>query len=66
LGIATLANEVLEQARGEQAASAIGAAWRQRFETAVRGFDDDFIDLAASLLWERLLPERPSFRDGDE
>ena len=64
--IAISANEVVELARGEHAASAIAEAWRQRFEVLVRGFDDDFIDLAAGVLWERLLPERPSFEMLDE
>lgn len=63
LGIATSADEVVELARAEHAASAIAEAWRQRFEVSVRGFDDEFMDLAAGVLWERLLPERPSFRD---
>ena len=66
LGITTAANEVVELARVEHAASAIGEAWRQRFEVSVRGVDDDFIDLAAGVLWERLLPERPSFEMLDE
>jgi tetratricopeptide (TPR) repeat protein len=65
-GITTAAAEVVELARAEHAASAIGEAWRQRFEVSVRGFDDDFMDLAAGVLWERLLPERPSFEVLDE
>ena len=32
----------------------------------MRGFDHDFIDLAAGVLWEWLLPERPSFEMLDE
>jgi hypothetical protein len=51
LGIATSANELVGQARGAHAASAIGEAWRQRFEVSVRGFDDEFIELAAGAFW---------------
>src|SRR6516165_8176088 len=65
-GIATSASEVVELAHAEYAASAIGEAWRQRFEVSVGGFHADFIDLAAGVLWERLLPERPSFEMLDE
>jgi hypothetical protein len=57
---------VVELARAEHAASAIGDAWRQRFDVSVRGFEDDFIDLAAGVLRERLLSERPSFEILDE
>jgi len=53
-------------ARVEHAARAIAETWRQRFEVSVRGFDHDFIDLAAGVLWEWLLPERPSFEMLDE
>src|SRR5579859_7375282 len=65
-GIVTSANEVVELGRAEHAASAIAEAWRQGFEVSVRGFDDDFTDLEAGVLWERLLPERPSFERRNE
>jgi hypothetical protein len=32
----------------------------------VRGFDDDFVGIAATVRWERWLPERPSFETLDE
>jgi len=65
-GIVISADEFVEQARAAHAASTIAASWRERFTIAVRGFDDDFIDLAACVLWERWLPERPSFEMLDE
>jgi tetratricopeptide (TPR) repeat protein len=65
-GITTSADEFVEQARAEHAASAIADAWRERFPVSARGGDDDFIGIAATALWERWLPERPSFEMLDE
>jgi hypothetical protein len=66
LGIVTAADEFVEQARTEHAASTIAAQWRERLAVSRQGVDDDFIDLAARVLWDRLLPERPSFEMLDE
>jgi tetratricopeptide (TPR) repeat protein len=66
LGIVTAADEFVEQARTEHAASTIAAQWRERLAASRQGVDDDFIDLAARVLWDRLLPERPSFEMLDE
>ncbi len=65
-GVATSASEFVDQARAEHAASAIAKAWRERFPVSARGVDDEFIGSAARVLWERLLPERPSFEMLDE
>jgi tetratricopeptide (TPR) repeat protein len=65
-GIVTSADAFVEQARAEHAASAIADGWRERFSNSARGFDDDFIGIAACVLWERWLPERPSFEMLDE
>lgn len=59
-------DEFLAQARVEHAAKAIAEGWRQRFALSSRGVDGEFTDLAAGVLWERLLPERPSFEMLDE
>src|SRR6266516_701085 len=53
-GIVTSADEFVEHALGEHAASAIADAWRERFSISARG-DDDFITFAAAVLWERWL-----------
>lgn len=66
LGIVTSADEFVEQARAEHAAGAIADGWRGRFHVTAREFDDDFISIAACVLWERLLSERPSFEMLDE
>lgn len=65
-GIVSSVDEVVKQARAEHAASAIAEDWREHLPVTPRGVDDDFIDLAACVLWERLLPERPSFEMLDE
>src|SRR2546422_9229720 len=59
-GIVTSADEFVEQARAEHAASVVADGWRGRFPVSARGSDDDYIGLAATVLWERWLPERPS------
>jgi tetratricopeptide (TPR) repeat protein len=67
-GVVTSVDEVVEQARVEHAASAIADAWRDRLRLPMTagGADAEFIDRAACALWERLLPERPSFELLDE
>jgi len=65
-GVVTTVDEFVAQARAEHAASAIAERWRERFIVSPGGVDDDFIELAACVLWERLLPERPSFEMLDE
>src|SRR5207245_8805120 len=60
-GIVTSVDEVVQQARAEHVASAIAEGWRERFPVSPHSVDDDFVDLAARVLWERLLPE-PQFR----
>jgi hypothetical protein len=62
-GIVTSAEAFVGQARAEHAASAIADGWREQFSNSARGFDDDFIGIAACVLWERWLPERPELRD---
>jgi tetratricopeptide (TPR) repeat protein len=64
--IVTSADAFVGQARVEDAASTIAAGWRERFTIAVRSFEDAFIERAAAVLWERWLPERPSFEMLDE
>src|SRR5438270_6846069 len=66
IGVVTAVDELVAQARIEHAASAIAEHWRERFAVSPGGVDDDFIELAACMLWERLLPERPSFEMLDE
>jgi hypothetical protein len=65
-GVVTTVDEFVAQARAEHAANAIAERWRERFMVSPGGVDDDFIELAACVLWERLLPERPSFEMLDE
>jgi hypothetical protein len=65
-GIVTSADEFVELARPEHSADAVTESWRRSFDVSARGFDNDFIGIAACLLWERLLPERPSFEMLDE
>ena len=64
-GIVTSVDEVVQQARAEHVASAIAEGWRERFPVSPHSVDDDFVDLAARVLWERLLPERRSFEQLD-
>ncbi len=65
-GIVTSADELVELARPEHSAGAVAEGWRRSFDVSARGFDTDFISIAACVLWERLLPERPSFEMLDE
>jgi hypothetical protein len=65
-GIVSTVDEFVAQARTEHAASAIADGWRGRRSMSPGGVDDAFIDLAARVLWERLLPERRSFELLDE
>lgn len=65
-GIVASVDEVVQQARVEHAASALAEGWRERFPVSPHGVDDDFVDLTACVLWERLLPERRSFEQLDE
>jgi hypothetical protein len=65
-GIVTSVAEFVELARPEHAADAVAAGWRRSFDVSARGFDNDFIGIAACVLWERLLPEWPSFEMLDE
>ena len=60
-GIHTSTDEFARQAYTEHTAIALSETWRRRFRVSARGLDDDFIWMAACVLWERLLPERPSF-----
>lgn len=55
----------MELARTEHA-SAVAEGWCQRFHLPAHGYDNDFIGIAACALWERLLPERPSFEMLDD
>ena len=66
LGIVTSADEVVTLARGEHAASAIAEVWRERCAVSPQHAGGEFINAAARVLWERLLPERPSFEMLDE
>jgi tetratricopeptide (TPR) repeat protein len=65
-GIVTSADEFVELARAEHSADAVVEDWRRSFDVSARGFDNDFIGIAARILWERLLPERPSFEILDD
>ena len=65
-GVLTSTDEFVELARAEHAARAIVEVWRERFPGAARGVGDEFLGSAARVLWERLLPERPSFEMLDE
>lgn len=65
-GIHTSTDEFARQARTEHSAIALSETWRRRFRVSARGLDDDFIWMAACVLWERLLPERPSFEMLDD
>jgi hypothetical protein len=60
-GIRTSTPELARLASSEHSAVALSEGWRRRFRVSARGDDDDFIWMAACVLWERLLPERPSF-----
>src|SRR6266568_4311354 len=55
-GIVTSVDEVVQQARAEHAASAIAEGWRERFPVSPHSVDDDFVDLAARVLWEGVKP----------
>src|SRR5438105_15256600 len=57
-GIITSADEFVEQARVEHAASVVADGWRERFPVSARGLDDDFLGTAACVLWEGWLQER--------
>src|SRR6266852_6284857 len=65
-GIVTSVDEFVELAHPEHAADAVAAGWRRSFDVSARGFDNDFIGIAACVLWERLLPEWPSVEMLDE
>jgi len=65
-GIVTSTDEFVERARAEHAASAVAEGWRHRFPISAGGFDNDFFGLAAGVLWERLLAERPSYEMLDD
>jgi len=65
-GIVTSADEFEELARPEHSAGAVAEGWRRSFDVSARGFDTDFISIAACVLWERLLREWPSFEMLDE
>ena len=65
-GILTSTDEFVDQARVEHAANAIADVWRERFLLTAHAAGDEFIGSAARVLWERLLPERPSFEMLDE
>ena len=65
-GVGTSTSEFVQLASAEQSAAVLAQAWRRRFEVSARGSDDDFIEIAACVLWERLLPDRPSFEMLDE
>jgi hypothetical protein len=64
--IVTSGDEFVELARAEHSANAVAEGWRRSFDVSARGFDNDFIAMAACVLWERLLPQRPSFERLDE
>jgi tetratricopeptide (TPR) repeat protein len=65
-GVGTSTSQFVQLARVEQSADVVAQDWRRRLEVSARGSDDDFIEIAACVLWERLLPERPSFEMLDE
>ena len=59
----TAVDELVAQARIEHAASAIAERWHVRFTVSPGGVDADFMELAACVLWERLLLEPATLRD---
>ena len=51
---------------GKGKGPAVDSGRFRRFRVSARGHDDDFIWMAACILWERLRPERPSFEMLDD
>jgi hypothetical protein len=67
IGVVVSTDAFVAQARAEHAASAVAEAWRAGLGISPRDVrTDDFLGRAARVLWERLLPERPSFEMLDE
>jgi hypothetical protein len=65
-GVRTSTDEFVRRAAWEHSAIAVSDTWRQQGHVSARGFDDDYIWMAACVLWERLVPQRPSFEMIDE
>jgi tetratricopeptide (TPR) repeat protein len=65
-GVRTSTDEFVRCAAWEHSAIAVSDTWRQQGHVSAWGFDDDYIWLAACVLWERLVPQRPSFEMIDE
>jgi tetratricopeptide (TPR) repeat protein len=65
-GIVISVDEFVERARVEHSAKTIAEGWRERHGVSSRSVDVEFTDLAAGVLWERLVPERPSSEMLDE
>jgi tetratricopeptide (TPR) repeat protein len=65
-GVGISAGEFVQLAGSEHSADVLAREWRRRFDVSARGYDEDFIGIAACVLWERLLPEWPSFEMLDE
>ena len=61
--VVTTVDEFVAQARAEHAANTIAERWRERFMVSPGGVDADFMELAACVLWERLLLEPATLRD---
>jgi tetratricopeptide (TPR) repeat protein len=67
LGVAVTPEEFRQAAQRHESAERLADEWRQRYPFHPEGrYDEDFIWMAAIVLWKRLVPDRISFEQIDE
>jgi hypothetical protein len=67
LGVAVTPEEFRQAAQRHESAERLADEWRQRYPFHPEGrYDEDFIWMAATVLWKRLVSDRISFEQIDE
>ena len=67
LGIAVTPEEFRQAAQRHESAERLADEWRERYPLRPEGrYDEDYVWMAAIVLWKRLVPDRISFEQIDE
>ena len=67
LGIAVTPEEFRQAAQRHESAERLACEWRERYPFRPEGrYDEDFVWMAAIILWKRLLPDRICFEQIDD